>query len=158
MAIEAQGLVKEYGKRRVVDRVSLEVHPGEVVGLLGPNGAGKTTSFYMIVGLEKPLAGRSKLMEPMSPPCPCICGLVMVFLIWLKNRRFSQIDRGTEHSGDLGIGAQDKKKRIERCNQLLEDFNLTKVRKQKGFMLSGGERRRVEVPALWRRTPLYSVG
>ena len=61
MAIEVHGLVKEYGQRRVVDQVSLEVNPGEVVGLLGPNGAGKTTTFYMIVGLERPLAGWIKI-------------------------------------------------------------------------------------------------
>src|SRR5690554_4576523 len=70
VAIEAQGLVKEYGKRRVVDRVSLEVHPGEVVGLLSPNGAGKTTSFYMIVGLEKPLAGQIKIDGTDVTPLP----------------------------------------------------------------------------------------
>ena len=58
MAIEAINLVKEYNKRRVVDRVNLRVVPGEVVGLLGPNGAGKTTTFYMIVGLERPQSGK----------------------------------------------------------------------------------------------------
>ena len=72
MAIEVSGLVKEYNKRRVVDHVSLQVEPGEVVGLLGPNGAGKTTTFYMIVGLER-LYQMIKMMAMTLLNCQCIC-------------------------------------------------------------------------------------
>lgn len=156
MAIEAQGLVKEYGQRRVVDQVSLVVHPGEVVGLLGPNGAGKTTTFYMIVGLEKPLAGRIS-----------IDGTDVTRLPMHKRARYGVSYLAQEPSvfrkltveqnllAILELVIKDKAERFDRCDQLLKDFNLTKVRKQKGFMLSGGERRRVEIARALAQNPRY---
>jgi lipopolysaccharide export system ATP-binding protein len=156
VAIEAQGLVKEYGKRRVVDRVSLEVHPGEVVGLLGPNGAGKTTSFYMIVGLEKPLAGQIKIDGTDVTPLPMhMRARYGVSYLAQEPSVFRKLTVEQNILAILELVLKDKKKRIERCNQLLEDFNLTKVRKQKGFMLSGGERRRVEIARALAQNPRY---
>jgi lipopolysaccharide export system ATP-binding protein len=156
VAIEAQGLVKEYGKRRVVDRVSLEVHPGEVVGLLGPNGAGKTTSFYMIVGLEKPLAGQIKIDGNDVTPLPMhMRARYGVSYLAQEPSVFRKLTVEQNILAILELVLKDKKKRIERCNQLLEDFNLTKVRKQKGFMLSGGERRRVEIARALAQNPRY---
>ena len=156
MAIEAQGLVKEYGKRRVVDRVSLEVHPGEVVGLLGPNGAGKTTSFYMIVGLEKPLAGQIKIDGTDVTHLPMhMRARYGVSYLAQEPSVFRKLTVEQNILAILELVLKDKKKRIERCNQLLEDFNLTKVRKQKGFMLSGGERRRVEIARALAQNPRY---
>ncbi|NLC52339.1 MAG: LPS export ABC transporter ATP-binding protein [Firmicutes bacterium] len=156
MAIEAQGLVKEYGKRRVVDQVSLEVNPGEVVGLLGPNGAGKTTSFYMIVGLEKPLAGRIIIDGTDVTGFPMhLRARYGVSYLAQEPSVFRKLTVEENILAILELVLKDRKKRIDRCEQLLADFNLTKVRKQKGFMLSGGERRRVEIARALAQNPRY---
>ncbi|MBA2132878.1 LPS export ABC transporter ATP-binding protein [Capillibacterium thermochitinicola] len=156
MAIEAQGLVKEYGKRRVVDQVSLEVNPGEVVGLLGPNGAGKTTTFYMIVGLEKPVAGRIKIDGTDVTGFPMhLRARYGVSYLAQEPSVFRKLTVEQNILAILELVIKDKKQRLERCNQLLEDFNLTKVRKQMGFMLSGGERRRVEIARALAQNPRY---
>lgn len=156
MAIEAQGLVKEYGKRRVVDQVSLVVHPGEVVGLLGPNGAGKTTTFYMIVGLEKPLAGRIIIDGTDVTRLPMhLRARYGVSYLAQEPSVFRKLTVEQNILAILELVIKEKKKRLERCEQLLTDFNLTKVRKQKGYMLSGGERRRVEIARALAQNPRY---
>ncbi|MGE5599025.1 MAG: LPS export ABC transporter ATP-binding protein [Bacteroidota bacterium] len=144
--IEAQGLVKEYGHRRVVDGVSLHVDQGEVVGLLGPNGAGKTTTFYMLVGLERCSEGRITLDGRDITHLP----------MHLRARRglgylaqepsvFRKLSVGQNVLAVLELSVADRAERLRRCEALLAELNIARVRERKGYMLSGGERRRVEI-------------
>lgn len=144
--IRVEQLVKVYGKRRVVDGVDLEVGSGEVVGLLGSNGAGKTTTFTMVVGLVKPTAGRILLNEkPISHlPMHKRSRLGISYLAQEASvfRHMSVEDNLRVVWQELGISSSEQKVRM---NRLLAEFNLEKVRHSKGFQLSGGERRRVEI-------------
>lgn len=137
---------KSYRGRRVVDSVSVSVDVGEVVGLLGPNGAGKTTSFYVIVGLISPDAGRVLLDEEE------ITGLAMyerarAGISYLPQeasvfRKLSVEDNLRAILETLPISSHERR---ERLSLLIEQLGLEKVRTNKGYMLSGGERRRVEI-------------
>ena len=145
--LEAEGLVKSFGRRRVVDGVNLFVRQGEIVGLLGPNGAGKTTCFRMICGMLEPDAGT-------------------VFLSGLEVTSWPMYRRARE--GGMGYLAQESsvfkkltveqnllcmlellgvrsRARKERCQELLEQFNIQHIRKSRAARLSGGERRRLEI-------------
>jgi len=145
--LKANNLRKSYKKRTVVKDVSLQVKEGEIVGLLGPNGAGKTTSFYMIVGLihgeggtvylneqnitKKPIHSRAKLGIGYLPQEPSIFRKLSVednILAVLQLRK------------DL-----NRQQRLAELEKLLEEFNITHIRKNRGMSLSGGERRRVEI-------------
>ena len=139
-------LSKAYRGRRVVDGVSISVAQGEVVGLLGPNGAGKTTSFYMIVGLIPPDSGRVLLDEQ------DITGLAM----YQRARRgisylpqeasiFRKLTVEENLASILEMLPIPNHERKERLSLLMEQLGLEKVRENKGYMLSGGERRRVEI-------------
>jgi lipopolysaccharide export system ATP-binding protein len=144
--LKAAEISKSYQGRRVVDGVSVSVQTGEVVGLLGPNGAGKTTSFYMIVGLITPDAGRIFLEDR------DITGLAMyerarVGISYLPQeasvfRKLSVEDNLMAILETLSLNSRQRRERLE---MLLEQMGLEKVRKNKGYMLSGGERRRVEI-------------
>jgi lipopolysaccharide export system ATP-binding protein len=144
--LKAAEISKSYQGRRVVDGVSVSVQTGEVVGLLGPNGAGKTTSFYMIVGLITPDAGQVFLDDR------DITGLAMyerarVGISYLPQepsvfRKLSVEDNLMAILETLSLNAHQRRERLE---MLLEQMGLEKVRKNKGYMLSGGERRRVEI-------------
>lgn len=146
MVLRTENLVKKYSQRLVNDQVSYYVKQGEIVGLLGPNGAGKTTSFYMAVGLVKPNEGK----------------------IWLDNTDITNLPMYKRARLGIGYLAQEasvfrtltveenilavlemtslsKKEQKEKTEQLLEEFSLTHVRKNKGGVLSGGERRRTEI-------------
>lgn len=146
MSIVAQGLVKEYGHRRVVKGVDVNVNPGEVVGLLGPNGAGKTTTFYMIVGLEWCNSGsiyinnRDVTKLPMHHRAKC--GLSYLAQEPSIFRKLSVEDNIRAILELTGLKSSEQKTKLE---ILLEEFNLGHIRKSMGFMLSGGERRRVEI-------------
>jgi lipopolysaccharide export system ATP-binding protein len=145
-SLVAEGLVKLYGKRRVVDDVGVTVGPGEVVGLLGPNGAGKTTTFYLIVGLLRPKSGTIRLGEADITDLP----------VYLRARRgigyLSQepsiFRRMTVKENvlcvleTLGIPRQEQ---MERLDSLLDELNLKPLMNRSGNQLSGGERRRVEI-------------
>ncbi|HBG16981.1 MAG TPA: LPS export ABC transporter ATP-binding protein [Firmicutes bacterium] len=156
MAIEVAGLVKEYNKRRVVDHVSLQVEPGEVVGLLGPNGAGKTTTFYMIVGLERPLSGWIKIDGLDVTPLPMhLRARYGVAYLAQEPSVFRKLTVEENILAILELVIKNKQERVDRCHQLLADFNLTKVKAQKGYMLSGGERRRVEIARALAQNPRY---
>jgi len=144
--LRAEDLVKIYGKRRVVNQVSLVVRQGEIVGLLGPNGAGKTTTFYMITGFIRPSAGRIFLDER------DITGLPMYRRARLGIGYLSQepsIFRGlTVEQNLLAILETlplSKTERRERLQRLLEELNVAHLAKSKAYNLSGGERRRVEI-------------
>lgn len=145
--LQAVDLVKSYRARRVVDRVSLVVNPGEIVGLLGPNGAGKTTSFNMLVGLVRPEAGNVRLSGTDLTTAPmhrrARAGLGYLPQESSVFRRLSVVDNllaVLELRADL-----DDKERAERADALLEEFEVTHVRDSLGEHLSGGERRRVEI-------------
>jgi lipopolysaccharide export system ATP-binding protein len=145
-ALVAEGLVKYYGKRRVVDDVSVTVKPGEVVGLLGPNGAGKTTTFYLIVGLLRPQAGSIRLGDED----------VTDFPVYLRARRgigyLSQdpsiFRRMTVRENVLAVLETlgiPRKEQLARLDVLLDELNLKPLADRLGNQLSGGERRRVEI-------------
>ncbi len=144
--LHCTSLVKVYGKRRVVDQVSIEIRKGETVGLLGPNGAGKTTTFYMIVGMIRPDSGHIHIDEQE------ITGLPMYrrarLGIGYLPQEASVFRRLTVEENILAILETlplNRKQRRERCEQLLEDLGVTRVARSKAFTLSGGERRRVEI-------------
>jgi lipopolysaccharide export system ATP-binding protein len=144
--LRTQDISKTYRGRRVVDAVSVSVGVGEVVGLLGPNGAGKTTTFYMIVGLVTPDSGRIQLDDR------DITGLAMfqrarVGISYLPQepsvfRKLSVEDNLRAILETLPIPEHERRERLE---SLIEQMGLEKVRHNKGYMLSGGERRRVEI-------------
>lgn len=146
MKIRAEKLVKEYGGRRVVNEVSLEVEQGTIVGLLGPNGAGKTTSFYMIVGLEHPDTGHVFLDDE------DVTGLPM-YKRALKGigylpQEASIFRKLTVEENIMAILEQiesDSAKRQQKMENLIQEFHIDHIRMSKGSALSGGERRRVEI-------------
>jgi lipopolysaccharide export system ATP-binding protein len=146
MKLGAENLVKKYKGRSVVDHVSIEVNQGEIVGLLGPNGAGKTTSFYMIVGLIKPNEGH----------------------VFLDNRDITELPMYKRAQSGIGYLPQEasvfrklsiednilavlemtklsKEEQLKKLESLLDEFGLQRVRKNRGDLLSGGERRRTEI-------------
>jgi lipopolysaccharide export system ATP-binding protein len=146
MKLRAENLMKSYKGRKVVKGISVEVNQGEIVGLLGPNGAGKTTSFYMIVGLIKPNGGK----------------------IYLDNKEITKYPMYKRAQNGIGYLAQEasvfrklsvednilsvlqltnfsKKEQKEKMESLIEEFGLGHIRKNRGDLLSGGERRRTEI-------------
>jgi lipopolysaccharide export system ATP-binding protein len=146
MSLVAEGLVKSYGGRRVVDGVSVEVKRGEIVGLLGPNGAGKTTTFYMILGLVRSEAGRVLLDDQDLAPLPmqvrCRRGLGYLPQEPSVFRRLSVRDNLLLILEMQGLPRQ---RQLERAEELMERLGLTDLADQRGVVLSGGERRRVEI-------------
>jgi len=154
--LQAQGLAKQYGGRRVVDDVSIAVAPREILGLLGHNGAGKTTTFYMIIGLVRADAGE----------------------VWIGSRRVTDEPVNVRVRAGLGYLAQEPsvfrrltveenilvvleqqgvpfEVRRQRTDRLLEEFGLGAVRRQPGWTLSGGERRRVEIARALSLEPTF---
>lgn len=146
MTIRAQGLIKEYNKERVVNQVDLIVERGEIVGLLGPNGAGKTTTFYMVLGLINPDGGEMFFDQHNISKLP-VYKRARMGIGYLPQeasifRKLTVADnlRAILEYRDL------KKEEIEsEINELLAEFNVESLRNRKGFQLSGGERRRVEI-------------
>ena len=144
--LETHEISKAYRGRRVVDDVTVHVQQGEVVGLLGPNGAGKTTSFYMIVGLISPDSGRISVDGQDITPLP----------MYLRARRgisylpqeasvFRKLTVEENLLAILETLSLSSRERRERMELLIEQMGLEKVRRSRGYMLSGGERRRVEI-------------
>jgi lipopolysaccharide export system ATP-binding protein len=146
MKLRAENIIKKYGKRSVVKGVSFEVSQGEIVGLLGPNGAGKTTSFYMTVGLIKPNEGHVYLdnqeitKDPMYKRAQKGIGYLA--------QEASVFRKLSVEDNILGVLQMTKLRREEqqqRLEQLLDEFGLQHIRKNRGDLLSGGERRRTEI-------------
>ena len=156
MKLHARGLVKQYGQRRVVDGVSLEVTQGEVVGLLGPNGAGKTTSFYTVVGLVQADAGQVFLdnREITSMPMYQRSRLGIGYLPQEASifRKLSVEDNIAAILELQPLSIQEQKDKLE---SLLAEFGLEKVRKSRGDVLSGGERRRTEIARALATDPKF---
>lgn len=154
--LSASNLVKKYKQRTVVKNVSVEVKEAEVVGLLGPNGAGKTTTFYMIVGMIKPNAGDVKLDGVDITDIP----------MYKRSRKgisylpqeasiFRKMSVENNIKAILQLQPMSSKKRKERLEELLVDFGITHIRKSKGYMLSGGERRRCEIARTIASNPKF---
>ena len=155
-ALAAFDLVKSYGKRRVVDGVRLHVEQGEVVGLLGANGAGKTTTFYMIIGLERPEGGRVMLGRRDITKLPMYLRARMGVGYLPQEpsifRRMSVEQNILAVLENAGMRRREQSKRVE---ELLEEFGIAHVRRTRGDLLSGGERRRTEIARAIATDPQY---
>ena len=144
--IETRGLIKEYGKRRVVNKVDVHVNAGEIVGLLGPNGAGKTTTFYMVVGLVPATEGRVFLNDDDLTDLPMYRRAR--FGIGYLPQEASVSRKMTVEQNIRAIAETmpfNKAQREECVEQHLEELGLTHLAEQKAYTLSGGERRRLEI-------------
>ena len=146
IVLSAQGLVKHYGKKTAVAGIDIEVHPGEVVGLLGPNGAGKTTTFYMITGMIRPNEGSVYLgdVEMTKMPMYRRSRMGLAYLPQ-ESSVFRSLTVEENLLAILEFMPLKKKERMEKMEELLDELSIEKLRKQKAYTLSGGERRRVEV-------------
>lgn len=146
MKLRAENIVKKYRKRTVVKGVSFEVNQGEIVGLLGPNGAGKTTSFYMIVGLIKPLTGKIFLDDEDITKLP-VYRRAQKGIGYLAQEAsvFRQMSVEDNILSVLEMTKMPKTAQHEKVETLLTEFGLQHIRKSKGYQLSGGERRRTEI-------------
>ena len=146
MKLRCENLVKKYGVRTVVKGVSMEVEQGEIVGFLGPNGAGKTTSFYMITGQIVPNGGRIFLDDEEITDLPMYKraqrGLGYLPQEASVFRKMSVEDNILSVMEMSGMPREERRQRLE---SLIDEFNLSKVRKSLGIQLSGGERRRCEI-------------
>lgn len=146
MKLRTENIVKKYGKRTVVNNVSIEVEQGQIVGLLGPNGAGKTTSFYTIVGLIRPNAGtvyldeRNITKEPMYKRAQLGIGYLAQ-----EPSVFRHLSVEDNIKVVLEMSKFSKTEQEERLESVLDEFGLLKIRKSPGIQLSGGERRRTEI-------------
>jgi len=156
MILKAEHLVKKYKQRKVVDDVSFHVEQGEIVGLLGPNGAGKTTSFYMIVGLIKPTEGKVYLNDTE------ITGDAMyrraqkgIGYLAQEASVFRKLSVEDNILAVLEIHYKDKGVRKGKLEELINEFSLNKVRKNRGDLLSGGERRRTEIARALAANPSF---
>jgi len=146
MKLRAENIVKKYRKRTVVKGVSFEVNQGEIVGLLGPNGAGKTTSFYMIVGLIKPLSGRIFLDDEEITMLP-VYKRAQKGIGYLAQEAsvFRQMSVEDNILSVLEMTKIPKADQLKKVETLLTEFGLQHIRKSNGYQLSGGERRRTEI-------------
>jgi lipopolysaccharide export system ATP-binding protein len=155
-ALAAFSLEKSYGKRRVVNDVSLHVEKGEVVGLLGANGAGKTTTFYMMVGLERPDAGIVSLGERDVTKLPMYLR-ARLGLGYLPQEPsiFRKMTAAQNILAVLETMGLRRRERLTRLEELLEEFGIAHVRNTRGDALSGGERRRTEIARALATEPQY---
>ena len=144
--LRAEGLVKRYGKRTVVNDVSFNVRQGEIVGLLGPNGAGKTTSFYMTTGLVLPNGGHIYLGDDEVTDFP-VYKRARLGIGYLAQEAsvFRKMSVEDNILSVLEMTGKPREYQLEKLESLIKEFRLQKVRKNKGDQLSGGERRRYEI-------------
>jgi len=156
MKLYAENITKTYRGRKVVNNISVTVNQGEIVGLLGPNGAGKTTSFYMIVGLIKPLSGHIYLENiditkfPMYKRAQSGIGYLAQEASVFRKLTVEQNIKSV-----LELTKLSKKEQYEKTEALLEEFGLTHIRKNRGDLLSGGERRRTEIARALATDPKF---
>jgi lipopolysaccharide export system ATP-binding protein len=146
MILRAENLLKRYKQRTVVNDVSFNVAQGEIVGLLGPNGAGKTTSFYMIVGLIKPNEGTIFLDDQNITNDPMYRRAQKgIGYLAQEASVFRKLSVEDNIKAVLEMGKMPKDRQQEKLEQLIDEFSLHKVRRNRGDLLSGGERRRTEI-------------
>ena len=156
MLLKAENLVKTYRSRTVVNHVSVQVEQGEIVGLLGPNGAGKTTSFYMIVGFVRPeegniyLDGQDITRDPMYRRAQKGIGYLPQ-----EASVFRKLSVEDNIKAVLELSDFSKKEQADKLETLIDEFNLHKVRKNRGDLLSGGERRRTEIARALASDPKF---
>ncbi len=145
--LSVHGLVKIYGRRRVVDGVDFEVDRGEIVGLLGPNGAGKTTSFRMACGLIEPYAGKVMLNDVDVTNWPMYRRARDGGMGYLAQEQSVFRKLSVEHNllGVMEMLGMSSAARRKRCEELLEQFGIVKIRKSTALYISGGEKRRLEI-------------
>lgn len=156
MILRTENLVKLYGRRKVVDHVSIEVKKGEIVGLLGPNGAGKTTSFYMVVGFIRPTEGHVYLDDEDITALPMYRRAQKgVGYLPQEPSVFRKMSVEDNIRAVLELGTKSKAEQRERLEELLNEFGLHKVRKNSGDSLSGGERRRTEIARALASDPSF---
>lgn len=154
--LQATDLVKIYQSRCVVNNVSLFVNPGEVVGLLGPNGAGKTTTFYMLVGLVKPNGGQIEFQgEDVSRLAMFERARLGMGYLAQEPSIFRKLTVEENVLAILETLALDRAARSERLEELLNELQLTSLRRQKAMTLSGGERRRLEITRALATNPSF---
>jgi lipopolysaccharide export system ATP-binding protein len=154
--LRAVDLRKSYRRRAVVDRVTIEVEPGEIVGLLGPNGAGKTTTFYMVVGLEQPDEGRVWFGDRDITKLPLYKRARMgISYLPQEASVFRKLTVEQNLMAILETLPISREARHARMEELIEEFHLSHVRKNKGFALSGGERRRTEIARMLTLEPKF---
>ncbi len=156
MILRAENIMKMYGSRKVVKGISLQVEQGQIIGLLGPNGAGKTTSFYMIVGMIKPNEGsiylddvnitKNSMYKRAQKGIGYLAQEASVF------RKLSVEDNIMSVLQFTNLGKKEQKDKLE---ALLEEFGLKHVRKNRGDLLSGGERRRTEIARALASDPKF---
>ena len=158
MKLEANNLVKAYKGRRVVNDVSLAMETGETVGLLGPNGAGKTTSFYMMVGLVRPDEGSVLLdgLDITHKPMYLRARLGLGYLAQ-EPSIFRKLTVAENVRLVLEIGGMSKKNQKQKVDSLLEELGIAHVRDSRGMVLSGGERRRVEIARALATDPQFML-
>ena len=156
MKLHAENITKTYRGRKVVNDISVTVNQGEIVGLLGPNGAGKTTSFYMIVGLIKPLSGHIYLEDtditkfPMYKRAQSGIGYLAQEASVFRKLTVEQNIKSV-----LELTKLSKQEQHDRTEALLEEFGLNHIRKNRGDLLSGGERRRTEIARALATDPKF---
>jgi lipopolysaccharide export system ATP-binding protein len=156
MKLHAENITKTYRGRKVVNDISVNVNQGEIVGLLGPNGAGKTTSFYMIVGLIKPLSGHIYLEDtditkfPMYKRAQSGIGYLAQEASVFRKLTVEQNIKSV-----LELTKLSKQEQHDKTEALLEEFGLNHIRKNRGDLLSGGERRRTEIARALATDPKF---
>lgn len=156
--LRSEGLAKRYKKRTVVNNVTIQVKQGEIVGLLGPNGAGKTTTFYMIVGMVPPNGGKVYLNSTEITSLPMYRRARMgIGYLPQEASIFRRLTVKENLLAVLEMSGLSRKDQEIKCEQLLNDFGLTHLVKSKGYMLSGGERRRTEIARALALDPKFML-
>jgi lipopolysaccharide export system ATP-binding protein len=154
--LRAENLVKKYKQRTVVNHVSFNVSQGEIVGLLGPNGAGKTTSFYMIVGLIKPNEGDIYLDDELITRDPMYRRAQKgIGYLAQEASIFRKLSVEDNIKAILEMGDMTRERQQEKLEELIDEFSLHKVRRNRGDLLSGGERRRTEIARALAAEPKF---
>jgi lipopolysaccharide export system ATP-binding protein len=156
MILKTEGLTKQYGRRRVVDSVSVQVNPGEVVGLLGPNGAGKTTTFHMIVGLVRPDEGHILLGKDEITATPMyVRARQGIGYLAQEPSLFRKLTVRQNIEAVVETMSLSRPERSARTDALLDELALTPLEHQRADQLSGGESRRLEITRALAREPRF---
>ena len=156
MKLKATNIMKSYSRRQVVKGISLEVNQGEIIGLLGPNGAGKTTSFYMIVGLVKPNGGSIHLDDMDITKFPMFKRAQNgIGYLAQEASIFRKLSVEKNILCVLQLTTMTKKEQLMKMESLIEEFGLEHIRKNRGDLLSGGERRRTEIARALATDPKF---
>ncbi len=156
MKLKANNIFKSYKGRKVVNDISIEVNQGEIIGLLGPNGAGKTTSFYMIVGLIKPDSGTISIDDYDITNFPMYLRAQKgIGYLAQEPSVFRKLSVEDNIKAVLELTEMSKEEQLNKMETLIEEFGLQRIRKSRGDLLSGGERRRTEIARALATDPKF---